>query len=57
MGYEGFNCSWKTLLLTATNPVPYIKQVGSFGQSQNVTGRMLATTANRDHSCFKHIAE
>ena len=33
-----------------TNPVPYIEQVGSFGRSQNVTGRIMATTANRDRS-------
>ena len=39
-----------------TIPVPYIEQVGSFGQSQNVTGRIMATTANRDNCCFKHIA-
>ena len=32
----------------STNPVPYIEQVGSFGQSQNVTDRIMATTANRD---------
>ena len=31
-----------------TNPVPYIEHVGSFGQSQNVTGRIMATTANCD---------
>ena len=43
--------------LRNTNPVPYIKQVASFGQSQNVTGGMLAMTANHDNSCFKHITE
>ena len=39
-----------------TNPVPYIEQVGSFGQSQNVTGRIMATTANCDRPWQKLLS-